>query len=131
MPTATVYVVSADPAMRACLGQLLRSASLTSEAFTDLQTCLDRVGQEPSGCLLTCCLLVDLPADDLRGAEPSKLAAACARMPTLLIADRGDVPTAVSALKAAVLIILERPITRAGLLAGIQRARSDKRYPIA
>ena len=124
MPTVTVYVVSADPAMRACLVELLRSASLRSKAFTDLQACLDHVGSDRIGCLL-----VDLPANASGGserAEPSQLAAACARMPTLVIVDRGDVPQAVSALKAGGLVILERPVTRADLLAGIRRAGSDE-----
>jgi FixJ family two-component response regulator len=47
-------------------------------------------------------------------------------MPTLVIVDRGDVPQAVSALRAGGLVILERPVTRADLLAGIRRARSDE-----
>ena len=67
MPTATVYVVSADPAMRACLVELLRSASLRSEAFTDLQACLDHVGSDQIGCLL-----IDLPANAPGGSEPSR-----------------------------------------------------------
>jgi FixJ family two-component response regulator len=121
MPTATVHMVSADPAMRACLVELLRSASLRSKAFTDLQACLDHVGSDRSGCLL-----VDLPASASGGSEPSQLAAACARIPTLVIVDRGDVPQAVSALKAGGLVILERPVTRADLLAGIRRAGSDE-----
>jgi FixJ family two-component response regulator len=126
MPTATVYVVSADPAMLACLVEWLRSASLRIKAFTDLQACLDHVGPDRIGCLL-----VDMPANHSLGSEPSQFAAACARMPTLFIVDRGDVPQAVSALKAGGLVILERPVTRADLLAGIQRAGSDDGYPIA
>jgi two-component system CheB/CheR fusion protein len=117
MPTVTVSVVSADPAMLACLVELLRSASLRTEAFTDLQACLDHVGSDRIGCLV-----VDRPADDSDGAEPSQLAVACARMPTLVIVDRGDVPQAVGALKAGGLVILERPVTRAELLASIRRA---------
>ena len=122
MPTVTVYVVSADPATRAFLVELLRSASLRSEAFTDLQACLDHVGPDRIGSLL-----FDRPANDSGGSEPSQLAVACARMPTLVIVDRGDVPQAVGALKAGGLVILERPVTRADLLAGIRRARSDER----
>jgi two-component system, chemotaxis family, CheB/CheR fusion protein len=121
MPTATVYVVSADPSMRACLVELLRSASLRSKAFTDLQACLDHVGPDRIGTLL-----FDMPANDSGGSEPSQLAVACARMPTLVIVDRGDVPQAVSALRAGGLVILERPVTRADLLAGIRRATSDQ-----
>ena len=119
MPTVTVYVVSADPAMRACLVELLRSADLRTEAFTDPQACLDHVGPDRIGCLL-----IDLPANASGGSEPSQLAAACARIPTLVIVDRGDVPQAVSALKAGGLVILERPVTGADLLDGIRRARS-------
>jgi FixJ family two-component response regulator len=123
MPTVTVSVVSADPAMRACLVALLRSASLRSNAFTDLQACLEHVDSDRMGILL-----VDMPASDSGESEPSQLAAACARMPTLVIVDRGDVPQAVSALRAGGLVILERPVTRADLLAGIRRAsESDQR----
>jgi FixJ family two-component response regulator len=107
--------------MRACLVALLRSASLRSNAFTDLQACLEHVDSDRMGILL-----VDMPASDSGGSEPSQLAAACARMPTLVIVDRGDVPQAVSALRAGGLVILERPVTRADLLAGIRRARSDE-----
>jgi len=121
MPNVTVYVVSADPAMRACLVDLLRSASLRSKAFTDPQACLDHVGSDRMGILL-----IDMPANDSGGSEPSQLAAACARMPTLVIVDRGDVPQAVSALRAGGSVILERPVTGADLLAGIRRARADE-----
>jgi len=121
MPKVTVSVVSGDPAMRACLVELLRSASLHSKAFTDLQACLDHVGSDPIACLL-----VNMAANDSGGSEPSQLAAACARIPTLVIVDRGDVPQAVSALRAGGLVILERPVTRADLLAGIRRATSDQ-----
>jgi FixJ family two-component response regulator len=120
MPTVTVSVVSDDPAMRARLVDLLRSASLRSKAFTDLQACLEHVGSDRKGILL-----VDMPASESGGSEPCQLAAACARMPTLVIVDRGDVPHAVSALKAGGLVILERPVTRADLLAGIRRAGAD------
>jgi FixJ family two-component response regulator len=121
MPNLTVYVVSADPAMRARLVELLRSASLRSKAFTDLQACFEHVGPDRTGILL-----VDMQANDSGDFEPSQMAAACARMPTLVIVDRGDVPRAVSALKAGGLVILERPVTGAELLAGIRRARSDE-----
>jgi len=121
MPTATVYVVSADRAMLACLVELLLSASLRGKAITDPRACLDHVGSDRIGCLL-----IDMPVNESGGSEPCQLAAACARMPTLVIVYRGDVPRAVSALKAGGLVILERPVTRADLLAGIRRPGSDE-----
>jgi FixJ family two-component response regulator len=54
---------------------------------------------------------VDTKARDISGPERlARLKATCARLPVLLLVDRGDVPTAVRAIRVGTLDVLEKPL---------------------
>ena len=113
-----VFIVSANEAVRDSTRQLVESAGLQAETFTSLQRFLDAVGPGPRGCLV-----LDVYTDDL--GDPHRkalLVDMCARMPCLLITDRGDVPMAVNAVKAGAMEIVQKPYANENLLSSIRHA---------
>ena len=105
MGRPTVFVVSADSAVSDSVKDLLESAGLPAETFTSLQAFLNVTGSERRGCLV-----LDLHFDDLKDpAMQSRLTAAFARMPGILIIDRGDVSTAVRVVKAGAMDVVQKP----------------------
>jgi FixJ family two-component response regulator len=95
MAYTTIFVASDDPAVRDSLTELVASAGLRAEAFPSLETWLEAVPSKPRGCLL-----LDATVWDVTGPDRlARLTTTCAGLPLLLLVDRGDVPTAVRAIK--------------------------------
>jgi len=118
MERPVVFVVSADAAVSDSVKDLVESAGLPAETFCSLQVFLDTVGQERRGCLL-----LDAHISDMRDPQwQASLAVAYARMPGLLIADRGDVPTAVRAVKAGAMDVVQKPYLNENLIQSIKNA---------
>jgi len=118
MGRPTVFVVSADAAVSDTVKDLVEAAGLRAEIFTALQAFLDAVGSEHRGCLV-----LDAQRRDLMDpARQVELAAAFALKPGLLITDRGDVPTAVHAVKAGALDVVQKPYRDQHLLNSIRNA---------
>lgn len=118
MKKPAVFVVSADAAVRDSIKELVESANLQAKTFTSLQTVLDALGSQHRGCLV-----LNVQTSDLIDPEwQARLAAACALMPSILITDRGDVPTAVYAVKAGASDVLQKPYRDQNLLSSIRRA---------
>ena len=116
MTSTTVFVVSNDPAFRDSVSELVESGSLQAETFPSLPAFLDAVQSGRRGCLV-----LDAGIDDLSDPERrARFAAACARMPTVLIADRGDVRTAVRAMKTGAAAVVQQPLSGNNLLKSIQ-----------
>jgi len=118
MTPATVFIVSEDAAIRDTVAELVAAAGLRFETFACLAEFTEAVAMDRSGCLV-----LDTRGRDV--ADPTRTAAfagICARRPVLLMVDRGEVPTAVRALREGALDILEKPFREAQLLAGIERA---------
>jgi len=112
MGRPVVFVVSADAAVSDSVKNLVESAGLPAETFRSLQAFLDTV--EPG---LRGCLVLDTYVGDLRDPQwQASLAVAYTRMPGLLIADRGDVPTAVRAVKAGAMDVVQKPYLNENLL---------------
>jgi len=118
MGRPVVFVVSADAAVSDSVKNLVESAGLPAETFRSLQIFLDTV--EPG---LRGCLVLDTYVGDLRDPQwQSRLAAAYTLMPGLLIADRGDVQTAVLAVKAGAVDVVQKPYRDENLLGSINKA---------
>jgi len=101
----TLFIVSADSAVRDSVRNLAESAGLQTETFTTLQMFLDAKSAKHRGCLV-----LDIYSGDLKDAESrARLAAACASLPAILVTDRGDVPTAVNAIKAGAVDVVQKP----------------------
>jgi two-component system response regulator FixJ len=122
MAYTTVFVVSDDSEIRDALSRLIGSAGLRAETFPGLAMWLRTVQPQRRGCLV-----LDARARDFDGPERlASLTAACARLPVLLLVDRGDVPTAVRAIKEGALDVLEKPFRDGCLLERIKMAAAGQ-----
>lgn len=118
MGKPVVFVVSADAAVSDSVKALVESAGLPAETFRSLQMFLDAVEPERRDCLV-----LDVNKGDLIDPQGlTLLARACARVPGLLIVDRGDVPMAVKAVKAGAMEIVQKPYADENLLRSIKQA---------
>ena len=110
-----VFVVSADVAVSDSIKAPVESAGLPAATFRSLQIFLDAVEPARRGCLV-----LDAHVSDLRDPQwQADLAVAYTRMPGLLITDRGDVPTAVRAVKAGAVDVVQKPYREQTLLDAI------------
>ena len=116
MSKSTVFVVGADTAVRDSVKTLVESAGLKAEIFASLHAFLDAVEPGRQGCLV-----FDAGIGDLSDQEQqARLAAAFTRMPGLLITDRGEVRTAVRALKVGATDVVQKPYRNQNLLDSIK-----------
>lgn len=118
MGTSTAFVVSDDAEVRDSVKQLVESAGLQAEVFTTLKAFFDADVPERGGCLLLDACIGDLSDE----ASRASLAAVCARMPGILLTDRGDVATTVRALKAGIAEVVQKPYKDGHLLKLIEGA---------
>jgi FixJ family two-component response regulator len=118
MARKTVFIVSEDPAVRDSLAELVASAGLRAETPSSMDAWPAAAGPEPQGCLV-----LDAAVTNLVDPERlAMLASVCARIPVLVLIDRGDVPTAVRAMKQGAAYVLQKPPGHENLLQRIQWA---------
>ena len=113
-----VHIVDDEEPVRKSLAFLLTMAGFTVRVHDSASAFLDVAGTLPKGCLIT-----DLRMPDMSGVDLlSKLTAADALMPAIVITGHGDVPMAVAAMKAGALDFIEKPFDDERLIESIQRA---------
>jgi len=116
----TVYVVDDDPQLRESLELLIRSAGLNVEGFASAEEFLAKRNSETEGPV---CLVLDIRMPGLSGLGLQKeLAAAGADLPTIVISGYADVPTAVEAMGAGALDVIEKPFNRQAVMQRIREA---------
>jgi FixJ family two-component response regulator len=118
MACKTVFIVSSNPAVRDWLSDLVASVGLRAETVPSMEAWLEAPAAEPQGCLV-----LDAGVGDL--VEPDRLArfaTICTRIPVLVLTGRGDVPTAVRAMKYGAADVLQKPFGDQSLLERIKRA---------
>ncbi len=102
-------------------------AALTArewEVLDHLRMWFEAAEPEPGACLV-----LDAGAGDLVDPQRSaQFASACARMPVLVLTNRGDVHTAVQALKQGAADVIQKPLRDENLLDRINRAVAAKEY---
>lgn len=118
MAGSTVFIVSADAALRDSLAKLVASAGLQPRTLPSVEAWLGAAGPQTQGCLVL---------DPGKGSlvEPRQLAglaAACARIPVLVLTGPGDVPTAVRAIKHGAADVLQKPFADNRFLEHVTRA---------
>ena len=118
MATCKVFVVSDSPAVCDSIRELLESVGLEGETFSCLRAFLDAAGPARGGILV-----LDTPSNNLSDqGQLLALADCCPRMTVIVIAERGDVPTAVRAVKAGAMDVLQKPYRDRQLLDTIKKA---------
>lgn len=124
MTDATVFVVSDDPAVRDALSELIACGGLVAETFSTLAAWRAAVPAARHGALV-----LDARIEDLAGAaQRAQLSAVCRARPVFLLVDRGDVPAAVSAIRAGVLEVVEKPWRNGDLLERIHAAAAARQH---
>jgi two-component system response regulator FixJ len=112
-----VHIVDDDEYLRQALQRLLRSAGYTAITYGTAAAVIDAA---PG---LSGCMLLDPRMPDIDGLETqARLIALGVRLPVIVVTGHGDVSTAVQAMKAGALDIIEKPIDEDRLLAVLDAA---------
>jgi len=120
---STVLVVDDDPALRASVGNLLRSLGLNAQVFASIADFLKSVPPEGPSCLV---LDVRLPGHSGLDLQ-RELAAANRALPIVFITGHGDIPMSVQAMKCGAIEFLTKPFRDQNLLDAIQVGLSRDR----
>lgn len=111
-PSACVVVIDDDPAFRASLGRLLRSAGLSPQLFASVAEYLEF---DPPDC--PTCLVLDVRLPGRSGLDFQRdLAQANTELPIVFITGHGDIPMTVQAMKGGALEFLTKPFRDQDLL---------------
>ncbi len=117
-PEPTVFVVDDDADLRRSLNWMLRKAGLNVETFVSAEDFLENYDPDVPGCVL-----LDLRMPGMNGLQMQE------RMieqdwiaPVIIVSGHADVPTAVAAMQAGAVALLEKPFRREDLLDRIHEA---------
>ncbi|WKJ89892.1 response regulator [Methylomonas montana] len=114
----TICLIDDDPSVLKALDRLLRSAGYRVEAFACPVAFLNGYDPKQAGCLL-----LDLTMPGMSGMEvQQRLNEAGAHLPIVFLTGKGDIPTAVRALKDGAVDFLTKPVSDEALFAAIREA---------
>jgi two-component system response regulator FixJ len=117
MPSRTVHVLDDDVAVRRSLQQLLSAAGLVPILYATPFELLEAAPPAEG------CLLLDVRMPRMSGLEVQEwLNRHGVHLPIVMMTARGDVSTAVRAMKAGALDFLEKPFDDEALLAAVRAA---------
>jgi FixJ family two-component response regulator len=112
-----VYVVDDDKRVREALSALLRANGRDVHAFDSGREFLDTPRQN-----VVSCLILDLRMPDMNGLEVQKLVGMDSRIPVIFMSGRGDVPSAVLAMKGGAVDFLTKPFQEDALMRAVDTA---------
>ncbi|MCU1381823.1 MAG: putative two-component response regulator [Acidobacteria bacterium] len=119
----TVFVVDDDDAVRAVIGNVLRSAGHQPQLFGSANDFLATVKIET-----TACLVLDVRMPGLGGLDcQRKLSEAGVHLPVIFMSGHGDIPTTVRVMKAGAVDFLTKPFRDQELLAAVEEALKQDR----
>jgi len=121
-PSAKVYVIDDDPAMRDSLDFLLGSAGFSVRVFDSAQVFLDELAKLEPGCVVT-----DVRMPGIDGIELlRRMHSGARKLPVIVMTGHGDVRLAVEAMKLGALDFLEKPFEDDRLIGMIETALSEQ-----
>ena len=122
-PSAKVYVIDDDPAMRDSLDFLLGAAGFDVRLFESAQVFLNELATLEAGCVVT-----DVRMPGIDGMELlRRLNSASRKLPVIVMTGHGDVPLAVEAMKLGALDFLEKPFEDDRLIGMIETALAENK----
>ncbi|MFM0122969.1 response regulator [Paraburkholderia sp. RL18-101-BIB-B] len=113
-----VYVVDDEKRVREALSALLRANGRNVQAFSSGEEFLDTPRQKN----VVACLILDMRMPDMNGLEVQKLVRTDSRIPVIFITGRGDVPSAVLAMKGGAVDFLTKPVNEDALMGAVDAA---------
>ncbi|MFM0221919.1 response regulator transcription factor [Paraburkholderia dipogonis] len=113
-----VYVVDDEKRVREALSALLRANGRNVQAFSSGEEFLDTPRQKN----VVACLILDMRMPDMNGLEVQKLVRTDSRIPVIFITGRGDVPSAVLAMKGGAVDFLTKPVNEDALMRAVDAA---------
>jgi FixJ family two-component response regulator len=118
MAAPMVSVVDDDDYVRESLAALVGSLELEVECYASPRQFLDSYSPDRPGCIV-----LDLRMPQLNGLEVlEELSRRRYHAPIIMISGHGDIPAAVSAMKAGAVDFLEKPYRGSTLLEAVRRA---------
>ncbi|MFM0174060.1 response regulator transcription factor [Paraburkholderia sediminicola] len=113
-----VYVVDDEKRVREALSALLRANGRNVQAFSSGGEFLDTPRQKN----VVACLILDMRMPDMNGLEVQRLVRTDSRIPVIFITGRGDVPSAVLAMKGGAVDFLTKPVNEDELMRAVDAA---------
>jgi DNA-binding NtrC family response regulator len=124
---AVVMIVDDDPSFRESLAHLVRSTGLNVQTFGSAQEFLTHGCPDGPGCLV-----LDMHLPGLSGLDLQReLGKINARIPTIFISGRADIPMTVRAMKGGAVEFLTKPCRDEDLLHAIEEAIRHRRQQLA
>lgn len=117
-----VFIVDDDPGVREALVDLLTSQELHAVSFGSTA---EYIGFPASD--VPACLVLDLKMPDINGLDFQRQIADRAHPPIIFISGEGDIPSAVSALKAGAVNFLTKPLAQEHLVEAVRTAIAQDR----
>ncbi len=118
LQSPTVSVVDDDEQVRESLAALIQSMDVEVECYASGQEFLDNYSQSRPGCVV-----LDLRMPQTNGLDVlDELSARHIHVPVIMISGHGDIPAAVSAMKAGAIDFFEKPYRGAALMDCVRRA---------
>ena len=115
-----VYLVDDDPAMRSSLEVLLATAQINVRSFASAEAFLEAFDSSRPACVL-----LDVRLPGITGLELLQhLVKTGSNAAVVVITGHGDIPMAVSAMRAGAMHFMEKPIDAASLLEIVEEACS-------
>jgi FixJ family two-component response regulator len=124
--TPIVFVLDEDASVPESLEPLIRREGWRSETFASAQAFLRRAPVAVPNCLVLNVSLSGLNGLDLQ----KRVAIERPHMPVIFIADQGDVPTTVQAIKAGAVEFFTKPFREDLLLTAIREALERSRFAL-
>jgi FixJ family two-component response regulator len=115
---ATVYVIDDELSVVKGLARLLEPEGYEVRAYTSAEAFLLDHDPNVVGCLISDVLMPDMDGLELQRA----LHAAGCRRAIIFITGQGEISTAVAAMKAGAVTILQKPLTRIQLITAVKEA---------
>ncbi|MFM0506291.1 response regulator transcription factor [Paraburkholderia sp. RL17-373-BIF-A] len=112
-----VYVVGDDTRVREALAALLRANGRDVQIFDSGEAFLDTPHHN-----VVACLIVDMRMPGMNGLEVQKLVGMDSSIPVIFITGRGDVPSAVLAMKSGAVDFLTKPLDEDALIRAVEVA---------
>ncbi|MFM0118155.1 response regulator [Paraburkholderia sp. RL18-101-BIB-B] len=112
-----VYVVDDDTRVREALAALLRANGRDVQTFDSGEAFLDTPHRN-----VVACLIVDMRMPGMNGLEVQKLVGTNSSIPVIFITGRGDVPSAVLAMKSGAVDFLTKPLDEDALKRAVEAA---------